>query len=112
VPSKVYGLMAAGRPVLYIGPAAATPALLIRRFDCGWHFECGDVEGVVGLLTSLLANLEEIQGKGERGRKAFIENYDKPAGVARICRALGLDPSDISSEELTHTPQSNPQLAI
>ena len=39
VPSKTYGLMAAGRAVLYIGPGAATPARLIRRFDCGWHFE-------------------------------------------------------------------------
>jgi len=99
VPSKTYGLMAAGRPVLYIGPAAATPALLIRRFDCGWHFECGDVEGVVGLLTHLLAHTEEIHEKGECGRKAFLEHYDKPAGVARICRALGLETPEMRPAE-------------
>ena len=99
VPSKVYGLMAAGRPALYIGPAAATPALLIRRFDCGWHFECGDVEGVVGLLTHLLTHPEEIYEKGECGRKAFVEHYDKPAGVARICRVLGLETVEMRSAE-------------
>jgi glycosyltransferase involved in cell wall biosynthesis len=99
VPSKTYGLMAAGRPVLYIGPAAATPAILIRRFDCGWHFECADVEGVVGLLMHLLAHPEEIYEKGECGRKAFLEHYDKPAGVARICRALGLETPEIRSAE-------------
>jgi colanic acid biosynthesis glycosyl transferase WcaI len=91
VPSKIYGLMAAGRPVLFIGPAAATPALLIRRFDCGWHFDCGDEHGVRSLLMRLLDHPEEIQEKGKNGRQAFIESYDKPAGVARVMQALGLE---------------------
>jgi glycosyltransferase involved in cell wall biosynthesis len=91
VPSKTYGLMAAGRPVLYIGPATATPALVTRRFDCGWQFECGDVDGVVGLLERLVTHPEEIRQKGERARRAFVEHYDMPAGVARICRVLGLN---------------------
>jgi glycosyltransferase involved in cell wall biosynthesis len=107
VPSKVYGLMAAARPVLYIGPAGATPALLIQRFGCGWHFECGDVEGVLGLLTRVLANPEELHETGERGRNAFAEHYDKPAGVSRICRAMGLDTPETSSKKLTHDSQSN-----
>src|SRR5262249_49988060 len=37
VPSKVYSLMAAGLPVLYIGPGASTVAAMIRRFQCGWE---------------------------------------------------------------------------
>jgi glycosyltransferase involved in cell wall biosynthesis len=91
VPSKIYGLMAAGRPVLFIGPAAATPALLIQRFDCGWHFDCGDEDGVTSLLTRLLEHPEEIQQKGRNGREAFVESYDKPAGVTRVMHALGLE---------------------
>jgi colanic acid biosynthesis glycosyl transferase WcaI len=91
VPSKIYGLMAAGRPVLFIGPAAATPALLIQRFDCGWHFDCGDDDGVRLLLMRLLEHPEEIQEKGHNGREAFIESYDKPAGVMRVMQALGLE---------------------
>jgi glycosyltransferase involved in cell wall biosynthesis len=91
VPSKIYGLMAAGRPVLYIGPAAATPALLIQRFDCGWQFECGDEGGVSALLMHLLKHPQAIYRKGRNGREAFLENYDKPAGAARVIRALGLE---------------------
>jgi glycosyltransferase involved in cell wall biosynthesis len=90
-PSKLYGLMAAARPALYIGPAAATPALLIQRFNCGWHFECGDEAGVMALLLRLLDHPEEIHAKGQNGREAFQQNYDKPAGVARVIRALGLE---------------------
>jgi glycosyltransferase involved in cell wall biosynthesis len=92
VPSKIYGLMAAGRPVLFIGPAAATPGLLIQRFDCGWHFDCGDENGVQALLLRLLEHPDEIETKGRNGREAFLANYDKPDGVARIIEALGLEP--------------------
>jgi colanic acid biosynthesis glycosyl transferase WcaI len=91
VPSKTYGVMAAGRPVLYIGPAAATPARVVRRFDCGWQFECGDVDGVVGLLEQLVKHPEQIREKSERGHRAFGDHYDMPAGVAQICRVLGLE---------------------
>ncbi len=91
VPSKIYGLMAAGRPVLYIGPASATPAVLIQKFDCGWHFDCRDEAGVAALLLRLLQEPEELHRKGQNGREAFIKNYDKPAGVARVMRAMGLE---------------------
>ncbi len=91
VPSKIYGLMAAGRPVLYIGPAQATPALLIRRFECGWHFDCGDEAGVSAFLLRLVENPGELRRKGRNGREAFLAGYDKPAGVARVLRSLGLE---------------------
>ncbi len=101
VPSKIYGLMAAGRPVLFIGPAAATPALLIQRFDCGWQFDCGDEDGVRSLLVRLLEHPEEIREKGRNGRVAFIENYDKPAGVARVMQALGLESKTLAEMNST-----------
>jgi colanic acid biosynthesis glycosyl transferase WcaI len=95
VPSKIYGLMAAARPVLFIGPAAATPALLVQRFDCGWHFDCGDDDGVRLLLMHLLEHPEEIREKGHNGREAFIESYDKPIGVTRVMHALGLETRNV-----------------
>lgn len=90
VPSKVYGLMAAGRPILYIGPEKATPAVILERWDCGWQFACGDHQGVSALLERLLHIPEEIFRKGRNGRRAFLENYDRPSGTARICQALGV----------------------
>jgi hypothetical protein len=82
--------MAAGRPVLYIGPEEATPALLIDKFDCGWRFDCDDEAGVSALLMRLLEHPEELHRKGQNGHEAFIASYDKPAGVARVMQALGL----------------------
>jgi glycosyltransferase involved in cell wall biosynthesis len=109
VPSKTYGLMAAGRPILYIGPAAATPALVIRRFDCGWCLECGDTDGVLSLLERLARFPGEIEEKGQRARQAFAEHYDMPAGVGRICRVLGFELSSPGPAQpdslMTATPE-------
>jgi glycosyltransferase involved in cell wall biosynthesis len=91
VPSKVYGIMAAGRPVLYIGPRRATPARIIERFGCGWHVEAGDSGYLLTLLNRLAGRPEEIRTAGDRARQAFLENFDRPLGVARIVSMLGLE---------------------
>lgn len=84
VPSKIYGIMAAGRPLLYIGPGESTPARHIRSFDCGWRVEPGDVDGAIRLLRHLNANRQLLGEAGRRGRVAFDRYFDRPIGVARI----------------------------
>jgi colanic acid biosynthesis glycosyl transferase WcaI len=90
VPSKIYGLMSAGRPILFIGPAAATPGLLVRRLGCGWWVEPGDPESLIDLLERLYANREEIALRGHRARSAFDRNYDQSNGVERVAALFGL----------------------
>jgi colanic acid biosynthesis glycosyl transferase WcaI len=90
VPSKVYALMAAARPILFIGPRDATSALNIKRFRCGWQIDPGDVEGLVSLIRLLAADPALIRQAGDRARQAFLDHYDLPIGVERICSILGL----------------------
>ena len=92
VPSKVYGILAAGRPLLYIGPASATPARIIRRHGCGWQFEVGDIEGVTRLLKQLVENRSAVLEAGQRARQALLECYDLPQSVDRIGDILGAAP--------------------
>ena len=93
VPSKVYGILAAQRPLLFIGPAAATPARIIRHHGCGWHFECGDVEGVSRLLERLAENRHLVTEAGQRARQALVSFYDLPQSVDRIGDILGAAPA-------------------
>ena len=88
VPSKVYGILAAGRPVLFIGPKIATPALVIERHDCGWHIEPGDVEGLTRLLQHLAANPQIVQEAGDRARQALLDHYDLPHSIERYAAIL------------------------
>jgi glycosyltransferase involved in cell wall biosynthesis len=84
VPSKIYGIMAAGRPLLYIGPDESTPARHIRSFDCGWRIQPGDVDGVIRLLHRLDGNRQLVVEAGARGRAALEQYFDSPIGIARI----------------------------
>jgi glycosyltransferase involved in cell wall biosynthesis len=89
VPSKVYGILAAGRPILYIGPREATPARIIHRFNCGWQVDCGEIDGLTRLLLHLANHPEEVALAGRNGRDALLQHYDLPLGVERIVNILG-----------------------
>lgn len=92
VPSKTYGIMAAGRPILFVGPAESTTARIIARYGCGWQVDCGDTEGLVQLLEHLNDNREMILEAGHRAFQAFLTNYQRSEGVARIAAIVaGVD---------------------
>ena len=90
VPSKVYGILAAGRPVLFVGPKAATPARIVERYRCGWQVEPGDAGGLARLLGELAERPERVREAGRRARAAFEAHYDLPIGVERIWEILGI----------------------
>jgi colanic acid biosynthesis glycosyl transferase WcaI len=84
VPSKIYGIMAAGRPLLYIGPDRSTPAQHILRYNCGWRVEPGDVGELERLLIHLSGNRHLLSEAGSRARAAFEQTFTRAIGVSRI----------------------------
>jgi colanic acid biosynthesis glycosyl transferase WcaI len=90
VPSKVYGLMASGRPILFIGPRHASAARLIEQHRCGWQVECGNTPALIALLRELHLDRSAMAAAGARARLAFERDYDLRIGVARIAGILGL----------------------
>ena len=88
VPSKTYGLMAAGRPFIFIGPLEATPARLIRTYQCGWHVIPGDSEGLVALLQLLAGTPRLIEEAASRAHEAFLESCELQIGTSRVVRIL------------------------
>ncbi|HMF79052.1 MAG TPA: glycosyltransferase family 4 protein [Bryobacteraceae bacterium] len=97
VPSKVYGLLAAGRPILYVGPAASTVAEMIRSRRCGWQVECNASADLTALLLQLADQPSQVEAAGQRSRQAFVDHYDLPLGVARICALVGASPQPETS---------------
>ena len=95
VPSKTYGIMAAGRPLLYVGPREATPARIIDRFQCGWQVNPGDTATLASLLEKLNSERHLIFEAGARARQAFEKHYDRPIAAARIVKILGLEPAAV-----------------
>lgn len=88
VPSKLYGLLAAGRPVLFIGPGAATPARTVAAHQCGWTVPNGESGAIVRLLNALAGDRDALRAAAARARNAFEQHYTKEYGLLRLERAI------------------------
>ncbi len=86
VPSKIYGIMAVGRPVLYYGAPEGDVPALVRRHELGWVVEQGDVAGLVCALREAVARPELRVKFGANARRAFDAHYDRPLATARYLR--------------------------
>ena len=94
VPSKFYGIAAAGRASIYIGDSDGEIARTIRRLDAGLCVPFGDAAALAEAVRWLAAHPDRCREMGERARLAFEREFDKPIAVARWRRLL----SEIGAE--------------
>lgn len=88
VPSKFYGIAAAGRPAIFIGDGDGEIARLLAQHRCGRAIAQGDGVGLAQVVLELAANPTLCQQMGARARQAFEREFDKPLAVARWERLL------------------------
>jgi len=75
VPSKIYGIMAAGVPVIAMVPQQSEIAYIIREENCGYIVDPGDADGLINAVLELKSD-EQLRTKmGINGRKAFEQKY-------------------------------------
>lgn len=80
VPSKLYGILAAGRPVVMVGPERSEPAQAIRRHDVGVVVDPeagGTGADLVAALRGLADDPDARRRMGARARAAFEAEYDR-----------------------------------
>jgi glycosyltransferase involved in cell wall biosynthesis len=88
-PSKVYGAMAVGRPILYLGPRPSHVSLLIEAFGIGWQVSHGDIEGAVRTLRAIAdTSTADLQAMGDRARAAVEKEFSPSTLCARFCTAV------------------------
>jgi glycosyltransferase involved in cell wall biosynthesis len=85
VPGKLYGVMAAGRPAIFVGPEHCETADTIRGAGCGFSVTPGDVRGLVDALCHLASNAGLARLMGEKGRSAFLANHERRLCCNRFC---------------------------
>ena len=88
VPSKFYGIAAAGRPTVFIGDPDGEIARLLSRHECGHTVRVGDGEGLARMFHDLALDPHACHAMGERARAAFEAEFDKPIAVASWARLL------------------------
>lgn len=77
VPSKFYGIIASGRPVLYIGDIKGEIPRLLLENDCGKGVEIGDVSAAVGYIKQLRDSPKIKKQMGENSRHLFDLRFRK-----------------------------------
>lgn len=78
VPSKTYNILAAGKPVLYIGDKNSEVGLLIKEYDIGYQFNPANKEELIEFFNNLGGT--EITGilqKGRNARKLAEEQFSE-----------------------------------
>jgi hypothetical protein len=88
-PSKIYGAMAMGRPILLLGPANNPIADLLDRADIGWRVSHGDVDGAERILREIsAASPAELKAKGDRARALLDSIGSREVSIRRVCDVL------------------------
>src|SRR5437879_10238375 len=77
VPSKVYGIMAVGRPVVFIGPEGSEVAALVRDAGCAEVCAPGEGEKAAQAILDLARDCRRRERLGLAGRRYFEHFLDK-----------------------------------
>ena len=83
VPSKYYGILAAGRPVLYVGDRDADLAREVAGSECGYVVAPGNSEELAARIRELRDEQERRQRMGTRARGLLEARYTRRTALRR-----------------------------
>jgi colanic acid biosynthesis glycosyl transferase WcaI len=88
VPSKFYGIAAAGKPIVVIGDPNGELGRLVQRDACGFAIAPGDSEALTTALRQLLDAPQAVLEMGARARQMLDAHFTRRQGLARWRRLL------------------------
>ncbi|MBD0327270.1 MAG: glycosyltransferase family 4 protein [Pyrinomonadaceae bacterium] len=81
VPSKTYAILAAGRPVLFVGDLQSAIARLVAENNCGAVIASGHSEQLAQVITDWAASPEKLVEIGVRARSLFESRFDRQHAI-------------------------------
>lgn len=87
-PSKLLGIMAAGRAVLAICPPDCEMARMIREHDIGWVVPNGDIAEGRRVLLEAQSNPVAMREKGHRAVQLLRERFTLQQAADQYCRLI------------------------
>ena len=77
VPSKFFGAIAAGKPVLYEGPATSSIKRWIDQYGLGWTVDENNLTTVADMLCHLAERPERLKEKQEQAHRCYRRYFSK-----------------------------------
>ena len=88
VPSKVYGILACGRPFLAWIDKDSEISSIANNYKCGFIIPPGDVKGMIGYIDWVIKNPDELVKMGKNGRQAAVNYFDRKISTAKFNQML------------------------
>ncbi len=88
VPSKFFGALAAGRPVLFIGSESCCVAQIIRKFDLGWVCSPGRESAIALQLGTLAIDPSPLRSLQQRCFQTYKAYFSRDIVLNQFDRDL------------------------
>jgi glycosyltransferase involved in cell wall biosynthesis len=102
MPSKLYGALASGTPVVAITSDASELAEIVREHDLGQVVSDGTARGLADAIASMADQPEGLPAQGARARQYAVENCTRRSSVQRMRTLLQI----LLGRESKHTASS------
>ncbi len=79
VPSRLYNLLALGKPIFTLAGPDADHSRVITDENLGWVVAPGDVQGLVAAIQSAASDMPDVVTKGARAREVVARDYTRKA---------------------------------
>ena len=89
VPSKLYNILASGKPILFVGDKRSEVGLLVDEYDIGYSFEVTEKDCLKKFLSDLsTADLDDMAVKGANARRLAEKLYSKNVILSKFCQLI------------------------
>jgi colanic acid biosynthesis glycosyl transferase WcaI len=83
VPSKFYGIAAAGRPIVMIGDPDGELGRLVTAHRCGFVVKAGDADTLAGILRRLAGESDTVAQMGEQAQQLLEARFSRAQTLER-----------------------------
>ena len=98
VPSKVYGIAAAGRPIIAVTAKNGEIATFVKAYECGVVVEPGNSDELVKVIADLSSNVTAREIIGHRARAMLEANFTRQHAFRNWSRLVARVSSHKSQE--------------
>ena len=84
VPSRMYNLLAAGKPIIAVADDDTELAMMVRENGVGWVVTPGDAEELASVLRQAEAPTAERTSMKDRAREAAVRIYPRSRTVSEF----------------------------
>lgn len=88
IPSRLYNILASGRPVIAIADGDSEIAMVVREEDIGWVVPPGDPAAFIAAIQEARSDASRLEAMGRRARAAAERKYTQAHAVGAFVALL------------------------